>query len=83
MTYKAREGSVAWNVIEFFRRRPDEELTTLDVVVKFNAREKSVRIALDPAIEAGLIKAWIGRSPSNKPLIHYAAGPKISKHEEV
>lgn len=48
-------GSVAWNVVQFFRANPDEELLTEDIRVKWAGPASRVPQLLENAVKAGLI----------------------------
>lgn len=48
-------GSVAWNVVQFFRANPDEELLTEDIRVKWASPTSRVPQLLDKAVNAGLV----------------------------
>jgi len=55
MSYQPQRASVAWQVVEFFRRAPDDELWSSDVVLKFGGHPDQVAVTLRPAVKAGLL----------------------------
>ena len=53
--YTPTPGSVAERCIAYFRRLPDEELSTKDVALKFSVEAKHVLSLLKDAVEADLL----------------------------
>lgn len=77
-TYNPREGSLADRVLAFFTRQPDEELAIADIVIKFDAKVKSVKMCLKPTVQAGLIR-W-GQNEHGSWV--YTAGPALQLKAE-
>lgn len=48
-------GSVAWNVVQFFRANPDEELLTDDIRAKWSESAARIPQLLAPSVSAGLL----------------------------
>jgi hypothetical protein len=53
--YQPREGSLAWQVINFLAANPEEELTTKDIVAKFDVPYANISLKLNSAHSAGAI----------------------------
>ena len=73
-------GSVAWNVVQFFRANPDEELLTEDIRVKWAGPDSRVPQLLDKAVKAGFIASEMQpRRPKcgGGVQIVYFAGPEL------
>ena len=54
--YAPQENSLPDRVCQFFKRVPDEELSTCDIAAKFNARYQSIQTKLLRAVQSGLLK---------------------------
>ena len=54
-TYTPRAGSLASQVISFFRNNPDEELLLDDITDKFAATRGNVHTLLSDAVKAELL----------------------------
>lgn len=76
--YKPRTDSLPWQVVEFFRANPDEELTTQDIDSKFGqGRRSNAASVLTEAVANGLLAVRQGES-SNKRIVNtYTAGPRL------
>jgi hypothetical protein len=55
-TYTPRPDTLPARVVGYFRRLPDEELSTADIAIKWQADPKNVAVQLRMAVEAGLLK---------------------------
>lgn len=55
-TYTPRPGSIAWRVIDFLTRNPDEELTRGDIATKFDCVGSSLDSLLSTAVRCGALK---------------------------
>lgn len=53
--YYPRPGSLAAQVVYFFRTNAGEELTLDDIVAKFDAGRLNIHTQLRPAVEVGLL----------------------------
>jgi hypothetical protein len=74
--YQPRTGSLPYQVIEFFRANPEEELTRSDIAQKFGTEPKSVDGALAGAMAAQVI---VKRNSADLGLVIFVAGPNINK----
>lgn len=54
--YQPQEGSLAWHVINFLAANPEEELTTKDIVAKFDVPYANITLKLKTAHKHGAIK---------------------------
>jgi hypothetical protein len=68
--YTPQADSLAGRCIAYFRRLPDEELSSKDIALKFQAEQSSVQILLKRAVETGML-ARDGAI--------YSAGPQIGQ----
>ena len=57
-TYTPRAGSLASQVIGFFRHNPDEELLLDDITDKFDATRGNIHTLLKDAVEAALLARY-------------------------
>ena len=53
--YYPRPGTLAAQVVAFFRSNPGEELTLDDITAKFDAGRNNIHTQLRPAVEVGLL----------------------------
>lgn len=77
-------GSVAWNVVQFFRANPDEELLTGDICAKWASANASVPQLLEPSVKLGYlakrVESRTGDSEMRQPggvRFVYSAGPAL------
>lgn len=70
--YTPHSDSLAGRVVAYFRRLPDEELSTADIAIKWNPDQKNVPVQLAKAVEAGLLV---------RDGMIYSAGPNIGRIE--
>ncbi|MGS5089034.1 hypothetical protein ACVC7V_21325 [Hydrogenophaga sp. A37] len=68
--YTPRDETLPARVVTFFSRCPDEELNDQDIAKKWHVDPKNVKLQLQLAVEAGLLKID-GRV--------YSAGPNIGR----
>lgn len=54
--YTPREGSVAWKVIQFLTKNPEESLDADIIAAKFEADRRNVHTLLGPSVQAGLLQ---------------------------
>lgn len=66
--YTPRPDTLPARVVAYFKRLPDEELSTADIAIKWHADSKNVAMQLRLSVEAGLLK---------KDGTVYGAGPNI------
>lgn len=66
--YTPRPDTLPARVVSYFRRLPDEELSSADIAVKWHADPKNIAMQLQRAVEAKLLK---------KDGSVYSAGPNI------
>ena len=82
--YRPKPGSLADRVLRFFAENPDEELTTLDIVAKFDAPPRSVRMLLLASINAEYL--ILGHVPPPRgrgsPMLIYKPGPRLARRPE-
>jgi hypothetical protein len=75
------QGSLAWCVVEFFRRNPDEWLYTDDIALRWELPPgRRVPQALRPAVADGLLLVQrVNREPGSGGgyRLVYSAGPKL------
>jgi hypothetical protein len=69
-TYTPREETLPARVVAYFRRLPDEELSALDIAIKWQADPKNVSTQLAMAVAADLLR---------KSGTVYSAGPAIGR----
>jgi hypothetical protein len=82
MSYQPQRASVAWQVVEFFRRAPDDELWSSDVVLKFGGHPDQVAVTLRPAVKAGLLSVrHESRGETGGVRGVYTAGPALTESE--
>ncbi len=53
--YKPRLDSIPGRVVSWFRENPEEELTSADIIEKFETGQQHIHTVLGPAVEAGLL----------------------------
>lgn len=70
--YTPHIDSLAGRVVAYFRRLPDEELSTADIALKWNPDQKNVPVQLAKAVEAGLLV---------RDGLVFSAGPNIGRIE--
>ena len=76
--YLPRRGGKAHAVVSFFGANPDEILTTADVMIKFDVREKSVRALLEASVRVGLLSTTRERRfATGAAMLVYSAGPNL------
>ena len=94
-TYTPRAGSLASQVIGFFRHNPDEELLLDDITDKFDATRGNIHTLLADAVKADLLvryrnadgfvldvlKKWNGKSSCKWDSTIEAIEGKLSKGE--
>lgn len=73
-SYQPREGSVPYRVINYFRRLPDEELSTKDIALKFDTDVTLVHANLKAAVGAEILK---------RDGTIYSAGPDVGTLEKL
>lgn len=76
-SYSPHRHSFAARAIEFFTTNPDEELTTIDLAIKFDRPAKQVHSLLAYAVDSGALK----RTTNDEDEIVYRLGtgaPEIS-----
>lgn len=77
-TYRPQSASVAWQTVEFFRRRPDDELWSTDVVTKFGGHPDQVAVTLRQAVKTGLLAVrHESRGSQGGARAVYSAGPVL------
>lgn len=54
--YTPQQNSLAWRVVAYFRRLPDEELTHHDIALKWHTDSKNVSKQLAEAVASNLLK---------------------------
>jgi hypothetical protein len=54
--YIPQPGSVAYRVLDWFQKNPEEELTEQDIVSKFGIARASVSGSLKPAVDKGVLQ---------------------------
>lgn len=77
LAYAPRPGSVAWALLAFFARNPDEELTIVDAEVKFSTTAHSLHSGTKAARNAGYINARFASNSIGPGLTVYSAGPEL------
>ena len=76
MKHQVKPGSIAFQVVIFFARHPDEELTSLDVAEKFGASVEAVGTMLRYHVASemlGLTRTLGGRGKAGT----YRAGQRL------
>ena len=69
-------ASLAQRITLFFGRNPDEEMTTVDITVKFDVEISRVHKSLSPSVRDGLLhRTSIGSGRGR--LTVYTAGPEL------
>lgn len=74
--YRPRPGSQADTVIRWFVTNPEEHLSTQDIALKFDVRERSVGLLLSKAVDAGLLTVTKGHTDAGRPCLYYSVGAK-------
>ncbi len=70
-------------VIGFFVKNPDEELTSTDIVIKFDIARSNVHVTLRRAVEAGLLtRRSFGVGRDCPPSIYSAGDALLEIHGE-
>ena len=75
MSYLPKPDSLAGRVCAYFYRHPDEELSTADITVKFDADSNSVSALLAGTVANGLL-TLIKKGGA---MVIYSAGPKLAE----
>ena len=68
--YTPHSDSLAGRVVAYFRRLPDEELSTADIALKWQADQRNVPVQLSHSVGAGLLV---------RDGLIYSAGPEIGR----
>lgn len=79
MSRMANRPTLSEMTLVFFARQPEEELTTLDVQLKFAPEVKTgaIRCALERLVVVGFLEKLGGRRGCMEPNV-YSAGPRIT-----
>jgi hypothetical protein len=79
MTRTANRATLSEMALVFFAQQPEEELTTLDVQVKFapEVTTCAIRCSLERLVIVGFLHKHGGRGGPTGPNV-YSAGPRIT-----
>jgi hypothetical protein len=69
-------ASIAQRVTFYFARNHDEEMTTIDITIKFDVPLARVHKCLSPAVRDGLLDR-ASKGPGRGRLTVYTAGPEL------
>jgi hypothetical protein len=71
-----RVASIAQRVTLYFARNHDEEMTTIDITIKFEVALGVVHKSLTPSVRDGLLKR-VSKGSGRGRLTVYSAGPEL------
>jgi hypothetical protein len=72
LIYVPMRNSLAGRVCAYFMRDPDEELSSVDIALKFDVSQNSVASSLEQCVRAGLLVCRKGQANV------YGAGPRLA-----